>query len=122
VWSQRARERIASEVERVSHWKVQLVSYDEVPTLEQATYFVDPPYVDKGRYYRCNHVDHAAIGAWAKTLPGQAIVCEQQGADWLPFQPLASIKSTKGRSEEVVYLQRQLAGGHINITALGERS
>jgi site-specific DNA-adenine methylase len=115
VWSQRARERIASEVERVSHWKVQLVSYDEVPTLEQATYFVDPPYVDKGRYYRCNHVDHNAIGAWAQTLPGTTIVCEQEGADWLPFTELASIKSTRGRSSEVVYVQRQLAGGRMTI-------
>lgn len=102
VWSQRARDRVAAEVESVRGWTVKQANYDEVPMLD-ATYFVDPPYVDKGRYYRFHDVDHDAIGAWCLGLPGDLIVCEQAGATWLPFRPLASIKSSKGRSAEVVY-------------------
>jgi site-specific DNA-adenine methylase len=116
VWSQRARERLASEVESVRHWRVEQRSYQNVPLREDATYFVDPPYVEKGRYYRCNHVDHAAVGAWVRALPGRAVVCENVGADWLPFRPLASIKSTRGRSDEAVYTQGYPAG-RINLAA-----
>jgi hypothetical protein len=28
------------------------------------------------------------------------------GATWLPFEPVASIKSTRGRSEEVAWMQQ----------------
>jgi hypothetical protein len=103
VWSERARQRIAVDVEKVRHWRVEQAGYADVPALADATYYVDPPYVDKGRFYRCNDVDHAQIATWAGTLPGQVVVCEQAGAGWLPFEPLASIKSTLGRSEEVVF-------------------
>jgi hypothetical protein len=116
VWSQRARDRLAAEVHRVRHWRVEQASYEQAPMRSDATYFVDPPYVEKGRHYRCNHVDHAALGAWVRTLPGQAIACENVGADWLPFESLASIKSTRGRSEEAVYLQDNR--GRINWEAL----
>lgn len=117
VWSQRARDRLAAEVPKIQHWQVEQRSYADVPLYDDATYFVDPPYVDKGKRYRCNHVDHAAIGAWAKSLPGHVIACENEGADWLPFQSLASIKSTRGVSHEVVYTQGY--GGRINLAALG---
>jgi site-specific DNA-adenine methylase len=108
VWSERARQRIVGELDGIRHWKVRLGSYEDCPTpTGGVTYFVDPPYVDKGRYYRINHVDHDAIGRWACTLPAtapdQTIVCEQEGADWLPFETLATIKSTKGTSAEVVW-------------------
>jgi hypothetical protein len=100
-WGERARARIAADVHRVSHWRVRLCSYDEAP-LEPATYFVDPPYVDKGRYYRFSRVDYAALACWCRFLP-RAIVCEQAGADWLPFEELATIKSTRGTSAEVMW-------------------
>jgi site-specific DNA-adenine methylase len=114
VWGERARQRLAAEVEGVRHWIIEQRSWQDVPLCADATYFVDPPYVVKGRHYRINHVDHAALGAWARTLPGQAIVCENAGADWLPFTPLASIKSTRGRSDEAVYLH----GYGVNLAAL----
>jgi hypothetical protein len=69
-----------------------------------ATYFVDPPYVDKGRYYRFSDINYDHLADWSRSLPGRAIVCEQNGAQWLPFTGLASIKSTRGRSSEVAYL------------------
>lgn len=104
VWSERARLRIAGSLHKIRHWQVREGSY-EASLREDATWFVDPPYVDKGRYYRFSQVDYPSVGAWCRTLPGQVIVCEQEGATWLPFQSLAVIKSTKGTSAEAVYLQ-----------------
>jgi hypothetical protein len=110
VWSERARERIASSVHRIRHWQVSLGQYDWVPRDPRATFFVDPPYLLRGKHYRCHRVDHAAIGQWAMRLPGTVIVCEQAGANWLPFRYLATIKSTKARSVEVVWTQRDRVG------------
>ena len=116
VWSERARVRIAADVDKVRHWRITQSSYENVPRRDDATYFVDPPYVVKGRYYRVNHVDHDALGAWVRKLPGHVIACENTGADWLPFQPLADIKSMRGRSAEAVYLQGY---GRVDAGVLG---
>lgn len=107
VWSERARQRIAESVPRIRHWRVTQSSYADIVTPD-ATYFIDPPYVDKGRYYRYSDVDYAHLAGWVERLPGRVIVCEQEGADWMPFANLASIKSTRGRSSEVVYLQEAI--------------
>lgn len=105
VWGDRARDRVASEVHKVNDWSVMQGDFEDAPRLPEATYFIDPPYVDKGRYYRVRltDMDYPRLAAWAQGLPGRRIVCEQEGADWLPFRPLASIKSTRGRSSEVVW-------------------
>jgi hypothetical protein len=117
VWSRRARERLASEVLKIRHWRIEERSYLDIPMRFDATYFVDPPYVDKGKKYRCNHVDHRHIGAWVQALPGRVIACENEGADWLPFRSLASIKSTRGVSHEVIYTRG--CYGRINYAAFG---
>lgn len=104
VWSDRARDRIAGDVHKVSHWQIIHGDFEQTPPSE-ATYFIDPPYIDKGRYYRVRlgPEDYSRLALWVRQLPGRQIVCEQDGADWLPFKSLASIKSTKGRSLEVVW-------------------
>lgn len=102
VWSERARERVASDLKYLRGWSVYNHAYDAAPVYD-ATYFVDPPYADKGKYYRYNVVDYTALAKWCRSAPVPMIVCEQEGADWLPFTPLASIKSTKGVSHEVVW-------------------
>lgn len=106
IWSARARERIAHDVRGIRNWRVIHGSYADTPIMD-ATYFVDPPYGDKGRYYRFRDVDYPALGAWCRRVP-DVIVCEQGGATWLPFRALASIKSSKGRSDEVFYTTRKL--------------
>lgn len=104
VWGERARQRIAASVPRIRHWQVDHAHYGEIDTPE-ATWFVDPPYVTTGRYYRCREIDYSHLAYWvSRQLDGLVIVCEQHPADWLPFLPLASIKSTRGRSAEVVYV------------------
>lgn len=108
VWGERARARIAADVHRVDDWTVRLGDFATAPVDPLATYFVDPPYEDKGRHYRFSEVDYAEVARWATGLPGRVVVCEQAGATWLPFRPLATIKSTRGTSSEVVWEQRGL--------------
>jgi hypothetical protein len=103
LWGQAARERIASQVDRIRHWTITHGSYDTVEPVA-ATWFVDPPYTSKGKYYRVNNVNHASLGVWCQGLAGNVIVCEQSGAGWLPFQPIGAVKSTKGHSDEVVWV------------------
>lgn len=103
VWGQRARERIASQVESIRGWAVVEGSYDTLGNPPTTTWFIDPPYVDKGRYYRCRSVDYPRLADWCRGRQGHVIVCENAGAAWLPFRPLATIKSTKGTSAEVVW-------------------
>lgn len=103
-WGLRAKQRIAESIDSIRHWHVFHESYENAPPCN-ATYFVDPPYVDKGRHYRVSGVNYERCGEWARALPGQVIVCEQDGATWLPFESLASVKSSNGRSAEAVYLQ-----------------
>lgn len=106
VWSSRARERIATQLHGVRGWTIEQRSFQDIPN-QEATWFIDPPYVDKGRYYRHSAVDYPALATWTRSRLGRVFACEQAGADWLPFEPLAVIKSTKGTSAEVVYRQQE---------------
>ena len=108
-WNHRSRERIASQVGAIRHWRIVEGEYHDVPTRD-ATWFVDPPYQGRaGRHYPEQPDDFSALGAWCRSLTGQVIVCEQEGADWLPFDALGSFRSAEGanrprQSREVVWL------------------
>lgn len=86
-WGTTVRQRIASQVPHIRHWTVEHVGYADSDTSQAATWFVDPPYVKMGKHYKhsSNAIDYAHLGAWCRSLPGQTIVCEHAGADWLPF-------------------------------------
>lgn len=108
-WGPGIRQRIASQVDRIRHWRVIHGSYEASPAGE-ATWFVDPPYQKQGvKHYRHHAVDYEALGEWCRSRPGQVMVCENEGADWLPFEPFATIKANEGRggkrSVEVLWCQ-----------------
>jgi len=103
-WGARAKARIAAQLPGLAGWSVRLGSYDVAPD-EEATWFVDPPYVLKGSYYRVGFDGHEALGAWCRTRRGIVIACEGPGAAWLPFETLGSFKSTRGRAEERVWVK-----------------
>ena len=109
-WGARAKERIASQLPLIRGWSVREGSYDEGPT-DECTWLIDPPYVEKGKFYRTKFSDHAGLGRWCRTLAGQAIVLEGAGADWLPFRSLGEFKTSLGKSEEKVWL----SGGDIGL-------
>lgn len=103
VWGGRARERIAAQLPFIRHWRIIEGSYENVDA-PPSTFFIDPPYLDKGRYYRYRNIDYARLAMWCKERRGQVIVCENAGATWLPFEPLATIKATRGTSQEVSWV------------------
>lgn len=107
-----ARSRVAEAVEGIRHWTIIEGSYEQAPDV-RATWFVDPPYQGGadgvgGSNYRYGNegIDFAGLGAWVRARRGQTIVCDYEGADWLPFRPLASqVSAQNKRQTEVVYLQ-----------------
>jgi hypothetical protein len=111
-WGVEVRERIATQVQHIRHWKVQHGSYTSVPNPD-ATWFIDPQYVQAGKSYTFSSKDinYTHLGEWCTERKGQVIVCENQGADWLPFQPFASTRNSPNRhhvgtvSKESIYLQ-----------------
>ncbi len=108
-WTPATRERVAQSVGSIRHWQIIEGDYTAAPDIE-ATWFIDPPY-NNGPGMRYVHgpssLDYQALGDWCQARRGRVVVCENEGADWLPFQPFATFKpgvNGKG-SREVVYVQ-----------------
>lgn len=107
-WHQ-VRGRIEYWLPKIGHWRVSLGGYDQVPN-ERATWFIDPPYANEaGRRYAVGFNEYEALGAWCRERRGQVIVCENAGAEWLPFEPLCLAMTRGGvrESTEVVYVQEE---------------
>jgi site-specific DNA-adenine methylase len=87
-WSARRRQRIASQLHAIRHWRVLLGSYEDIEVGNPATWFVDPPYRVQGIHYKhkSKDINYEHLGEWCRSLTGQVIVCEGQDADWLPFE------------------------------------
>lgn len=111
-WGAAVRERIARQVPRIRHWRLIEGDYALAPDVE-ATWFVDPPYVDRGHQYRYGPrlLDYPALAAWCRSRRGLTVVCEGEHADWLPFAPLADIKAQRGQVRESVWTSCSAAGG-----------
>lgn len=97
-WRDRVRERIASQLEAVRHWRLIEGDYAQAPD-SVATWFVDPPYAEAGKHYRfgSRSIDYTALGSWCRERRGQTIVCENVGASWLPFQAWRDIKASEAK-------------------------
>lgn len=107
VWGPSARRRIASQVDSIRHWQVFNVDYRDCPISGPATWFIDPPYAAMGKCYPygSRQMDFADLADWSTSRNGQVVVCEAEGADWLPFEPFGKVKSTHGASSEVVWIK-----------------
>ena len=106
-WGEVKREFIASNLHRIRHWEIIEGDYTDAPDVA-ATWFIDPPYVVRGSHYRFGPdlIDFSALASWCMARRGQVMVCENEGADWLPFEAFtnthgASIKSRA--SKEVIW-------------------
>ena len=99
-WGERAKRRIAAQLPAVKNWTAKQGDFSDAVSGD--TTFVDPPYVDKGKFYRVKFDEHARLATWCAQRTGRVVVCEGPGATWLPFEPLGSFKSSKGRAEEFV--------------------
>ena len=52
---------------------------------------MDPPYNNAaGKKYATSTVNYTHLAEWCRSRHGQTIVCENAGADWLPFTTLTA--------------------------------
>lgn len=111
-WGEAIRERIASQVSRISHWQLIEGSYELAPDRE-ATWFIDPPYQLAGRDYKFgpDQIDFTQLAKWCQSRQGLVVACENVGASWLPFVPFETAKATPGKgrvgvSKEAIWIQQ----------------
>ena len=109
IWGARAKERIASQIGSIRGWTVTCGSYADSTNVE-ATWYIDPPYIEKGKYYRKSFAEFDDLGRWCRSRRGMVIVCEGTGASWLPFRPLGEFKTSLGRAAEALFLQGEPLG------------
>jgi hypothetical protein len=95
-WGAGIKQRIASQLEHIRHWKVQEGCYSDIQN-DCATWFIDPPYELSGKKYPHSDIDYGHLAEWCQARNGQAIVCEQGNASWLPFGHFREIKTLEGR-------------------------
>jgi len=93
-WSEKKKNRIASQQKFIRHWKIKNQPYWEISDIE-AHWFIDPPYNNKaGSCYRHSDIDYPHLSKWCQNRSGVAVVCENTGADWLPFEHFTDAKRT----------------------------
>lgn len=99
----RVIEVAASNVDTARAYTYQHGTYRDAPDVE-AAWFVDPPYQNvKGYRFGNAGIDYADLADFCRTRRGQVIVCEQQGADWLPFRPFVPLKSSQNTTTQEVW-------------------
>ncbi len=102
----RSKEKIANSLFKIRHWKIFNQSYESSPDVV-ATWYIDPPYQDKGKWYAAGcenkHLDYISLGNWCRSRKGQVIVCESEGADWMDFKPLVELSGQKRKTLEMIW-------------------
>jgi len=108
TWAEPARERLAWQVDQIRHWRFVEGDCRDAPNVE-ATWFIDPPY-EKHPYYPDKIDSYVTLANWCRGRNGQVIVCETEGATWLPFKPITTVAGTLHRgTTEVVWFSGQQA-------------
>lgn len=98
----RCKNRILANLDKIRHWNIKNTHYETLPDVE-ASWYVDPPYQNGGKYYKHNKVDYLRLAEWCKSRKGQVIVCENNFASWLPFRPLKVMQGGIRKSLEMIW-------------------
>ena len=99
----RARHYAAANVTTARRYTYQHGTYRDAPDVE-ACWFIDPPYQHVKGYRHGNAgIDYADLADFCRTRRGQVIVCEQEGADWLPFRPFMALVSSQNTTTREVW-------------------
>ena len=88
-------QRLTHFLPKIAHWVLlPRGDYSQVQW-HDATWFIDPPYqqIGKAKPYTFHDIDYEVLARWCRSRRGQVIVCENDGAQWLPFEPLTSAQS-----------------------------
>lgn len=96
TWGAAPRARLAAQVDLIRAWTILEADYREAPDLE-ATWFIDPPYLLHPNHYAAKVDCYDALSEWTMSRRGQVMVCETDGADWLPFQPITTVAGASHR-------------------------
>lgn len=112
----KVRRKALDVIPDVQLWKVTNLPYSDLINVD-ATWFVDPPYSNAaGSRYRLggDQIDYNHLAWWCLNRKGQTIVCEGEGATWLPFEKFdhgrVQIRSRyqKSDSKEVMWISSNL--------------
>ena len=98
------RRYAADNVRHAAHYDYAEGTYRNAPDVE-ACWFIDPPYQHQGSVYTHGNkgIDYADLADWCQTRRGQVIVCEGEGANWLPFRPFMRIVEARVRQYDEVW-------------------
>lgn len=98
------KKRIAADLYKIKHWKIIQGSYSEIPN-EPATWFIDPPYQYGGHKYRFSNklIDFKQLRLFCENRMGQAIVCENTKANWMPFKPMIDMTGAQEKTTEAIW-------------------
>ncbi len=108
--SQLRKTVMAKFASHISHWKVFLGTYRDVPDVE-ATWFIDPPYQFGGEHYTCSStgIDWEDLVAFCRNRGGLTILCENSKQEWFP-ESMRKVRAIRGankkRSVEMVWVSR----------------
>lgn len=107
VWGEAVRARIAKQLSNIRGWKSYCEDYRKCPDVK-ADWFVDPPYAVAGKHYTFSDLNYQELSSFCLQRKGRLTVCENEGADWLPFSTLVDARGMTGKSgirisHEVVY-------------------
>lgn len=91
--------RISNNLKKIRHWDIRFGDYQQLEN-QVVTWFIDPPYKDAGIIYPEKISDYDSLSLWCKSRSGQVIVCENVGATWLDFLPIAEYKGQYKTSKE----------------------
>lgn len=98
----RTKDKLLEIIPLINHWTFTRRSYDQLANVE-ATWFIDPPYNNLAghRYRTGDGIDYSRLAGYCTERNGQTIVCENVGADWLPFKSLGiSARGIKSRYQK----------------------
>ncbi len=103
-----AKKYIAENIHKIKHWTIINGSFDKLKNTK-ATWFIDPPYQKMGKHYAGgNSLEFTSLGLWCQSRMGQVIVCEANGATWLPFKFLTDTKNVgQNRNKELMWCNLQ---------------
>jgi len=102
---------------KIKHWNIKLGSYEQIEN-EQATWFIDPPYMFGGHEYKFSNkrIDYTQLAKWCKSRNGQIIVCENTKSDWLPFKPMTEMHGTMFKTTEAIWSNLETAYDYEQIS------
>ena len=112
------KKNIAGQLYKIKHWQIIQLDYEKIPN-EEATWFIDPPYYKGGYKYKHNKIDYKRLAEWCKTRNGQAIVCENDSASWLPFRQMAKLNGSVAITNEVIWSNQPTEYDYVNLNLFG---